>query len=111
MGEEVVSAIRDRIFPRIARDATPTVIWHAGEPTTVPIPWYRNAYTELRKTAPEATNFSLQSNGIGLGREWIQFARQTGTRIDRRLLQRTGKSSSFARRWREVGRDHQRCAI
>ncbi|RXH40021.1 cyclophane-forming radical SAM/SPASM peptide maturase GrrM/OscB [Bradyrhizobium zhanjiangense] len=81
MGAKVVSAIRDKIFPRIARDAAPTIIWHAGEPTTVPIAWYRSAYTELRKTAPGATNFSLQSNGIGLGRDWIEFARETGTQI------------------------------
>jgi uncharacterized protein len=81
MGAGVVSAIRDKVFPRIARDAAPTIIWHAGEPTTVPISWYRNAYAELRKTAPETTNFSLQSNGIGLGQDWIQFARETGTQI------------------------------
>lgn len=81
MGAEVITAIREKIFPRIARDAAPTIIWHAGEPTTVPVSWYRSAYTELRKTAPEATNFSLQSNGISLRRDWIDFARETGTQV------------------------------
>ncbi|MFB9265850.1 cyclophane-forming radical SAM/SPASM peptide maturase GrrM/OscB [Bradyrhizobium erythrophlei] len=81
MSAEVVGAIRDRVFPRMAADAAPTVIWHAGEPTVVPLAWYRRAYVELRRTAPAQTHFSLQSNGIALGQDWIAFAQETDTQI------------------------------
>ena len=52
MSADVLGAIRDKIFPRISEAAAPAIIWHAGEPTAVPIAWYRHAYAELRRTAP-----------------------------------------------------------
>ena len=81
MGAEVVGAIRDRIFPRIAADSAPAIIWHAGEPTVVPVAWYRHAYVELRRTAPAHATFSLQSNGIAISQDWILFAKETETQI------------------------------
>lgn len=81
MSAEVVGAIRDKIFPKISRDATTAIIWHAGEPTVVPVSWYRHAHSELRRTAPQQTNFSLQSNGVSLSGEWISFAKETETQI------------------------------
>ncbi len=81
MSAEVVGAIRDKIFPKISADATPTIIWHAGEPTVVPVSWYRLTYAELRRTAPRQANFSLQSNGVSLASEWLSFAKETETQI------------------------------
>lgn len=81
MSAEVVGAIRDKIFPRMSPDATPTIIWHAGEPTVVPVSWYRRAYAELRRTAPSQASFSLQSNGVSLSREWLSFAKESETHI------------------------------
>jgi uncharacterized protein len=81
MSAEVLSAIRDKVFPRISPDAAPAIIWHAGEPTVVPVSWYRRAYPELRQTAPRDASFTVQSNGIALGREWIPFLKETETQI------------------------------
>jgi uncharacterized protein len=81
MSAEVVGAIRDKIFRRISADATPAIIWHAGEPTVVPVSWYRRTYAELRRTAPPDANFSLQSNGVSLSAEWLSFLRETETQI------------------------------
>jgi uncharacterized protein len=81
MSAEVVGAIRDKIFPRISPDAAPTIIWHAGEPTVVPVSWYRRTYSELRRTAPQQANFALQSNGVSLSSEWLSFAKETETQI------------------------------
>src|SRR5262249_1720353 len=39
MPRKVVDAVRDKIFSRLAPDAAPTIVWHAGEPTTAPISW------------------------------------------------------------------------
>ena len=81
MSAEVVGAIRDKIFPKISSDAAPAIIWHAGEPTVVPVSWYRRTHSELRRTAPRQANFSLQSNGVSLSSEWISFAKETETQI------------------------------
>ncbi|MCK1640090.1 radical SAM protein [Bradyrhizobium sp. 157] len=81
MSAEVLSAIRDKVFPQISPDAAPAIIWHAGEPTVVPVSWYRQAYSELRRTAPRDASFTVQSNGIALGRDWIPFLKETGTQI------------------------------
>jgi uncharacterized protein len=81
MSAEVVGAIRDKIFPKISPDAAPAIIWHAGEPTVVPVSWYRRTHSELRRAAPRQANFSLQSNGVSLSSEWITFAAETETQI------------------------------
>jgi uncharacterized protein len=81
MSADVVGAIRDKIFSNISPDAAPTVIWHAGEPTVVPIEWYRRVDAQLRARAPAQTKFSLQSNGIFLSEDWISFLKGTQTHI------------------------------
>ena len=40
MAPAVIDAIRDRLFARMAPDASPRIVWHAGEPTVAPIAWY-----------------------------------------------------------------------
>jgi uncharacterized protein len=81
MSAGVIDAIRDEVFPKISPDAAPAIIWHAGEPTVIPVSWYRRAYAELRRTAPRQASFSIQSNGIALSEEWISFAKETETQI------------------------------
>jgi uncharacterized protein len=81
MSAEVVTAIREKIFANISPDATPTVIWHAGEPTVVPLEWYRRVDAQLRPVAPAHTTFSLQSNGVFLADDWISFLKETKTHI------------------------------
>jgi uncharacterized protein len=81
MSADVVAAIRDKIFSSISPDAAPTIIWHAGEPTVVPVDWYKRADAQLRAAAPARTKFSLQSNGIFLSDDWISFLKDTPTNI------------------------------
>jgi uncharacterized protein len=81
MSAAVIGAIREKIFPKISRDATPAIVWHAGEPTVVPVAWYRRAQAELRETAPSQTRFSLQSNGVALSDDWIAFAAENQIQI------------------------------
>src|SRR4051794_3940263 len=57
MTPAVVNAIRDKLFSRMAADSSPRVVWHAGEPTVVPLAWYESAYEILRPVAPSATVF------------------------------------------------------
>src|SRR5438067_643330 len=81
MSTEVVAAVRDKVLRKASSDAVPTIIWHAGEPTVVPVRWYREAHSELQSAAPSGTRFSLQSNGVSLSPEWIPFLKDTRTQI------------------------------
>ena len=81
MSSAVIEAIRERIFANLDADASPTVVWHAGEPTTAPISWYEHAYERLRDVAPSATRFAMQSNGIAIDENWIELFRRTDTSI------------------------------
>jgi len=81
MSNEVVDAICEKIFAKVSSDAAPTIVWHAGEPTVVPMEWYRRSYKRLKAAAPRYATFRIQSNGLAISDEWINFLRETGTRI------------------------------
>ena len=52
-----------------------TVIWHAGEPLTLPPDWYRDALVLAEKWRPPGLQLDhhFQSNGMLLNDEWIAF--------------------------------------
>jgi uncharacterized protein len=81
MGDRVLEAVRDKLFTRLAPDASPTIVWHAGEPTVAPVSWYERAYALLRPVTPAGAVFTLQSNGVSLPDAWIEFMRRSDTRI------------------------------
>ncbi len=81
MSEAVVEAVREKIFRRLAADASPAVVWHAGEPTAAPIGWYEHAYRRFAGVTPPRTSFAMQSNGIAIDDRWIDLLRRTSTNI------------------------------
>lgn len=81
MSRDVVEAVRDKLFLRLAEDATPAVVWHAGEPTAAPIAWYEHAYARLADACPPHTGFAMQSNGIAINERWIELFRRTNTTV------------------------------
>lgn len=81
MSNAVVEAIREKVFANLDADASPTVVWHAGEPTTAPISWYEHAYARLSDVTPSATSFAMQSNGIAIDEKWIELFRRTNTSV------------------------------
>src|SRR5262249_29207080 len=81
MADKGVDAICTKILANVAPDAAPTIVWHSGEPTVIPVAWYRGGHGQLKATAPRAAKFRIQSNGIGISSERIDFLRDTGTRI------------------------------
>jgi uncharacterized protein len=81
MANDVIEAIREKIFANLDADASPTVVWHAGEPTAAPVSWYEHAYERLLGVTPPATSFAMQSNGIALDENWIELFRRTNTSI------------------------------
>jgi uncharacterized protein len=81
MSQEVVEALREKVFWRLPRQSAPIVVWHAGEPTTAPIGWYEHAYGRLLDVAPAQTSFAMQSNGIAINERWIELFRRTNTNV------------------------------
>jgi uncharacterized protein len=81
MSQTVVDAVRDKVFSRLAPDASPTIVWHAGEPTLAPIAWYEYAYQNLRPVTPLGATFAIQTNGVSISGAWIDFLSRNKTRI------------------------------
>jgi uncharacterized protein len=81
MSNAVIEAIREKIFANLHADSSPTVVWHAGEPTAAPISWYEHAYERLRAVTPPAASFAMQSNGIAIDENWIELLQRTNTSI------------------------------
>ena len=81
MSNAVIEAVREKIFANLDADSSPTVVWHAGEPTAAPISWYEHAYERLRDVTPPAASFAMQSNGIAIDENWIKLLRRTNTSI------------------------------
>jgi uncharacterized protein len=81
MAPAVVDAIRDKLFARMAPDASPRIVWHAGEPTVAPVAWYESAYEKLRPVTPSDAVFAIQTNGIAISAAWIEFLRHSDTKL------------------------------
>jgi len=82
MSAATVEAIADRVIGAIDPATETLVIWHGGEPTTVPLDWYRSAYPTLsRYKQGVPLDFALQTNGIGIDNSWARFLAETGTRV------------------------------
>jgi len=81
MAPAVVDAIKDKLFARMAPDASPRVVWHAGEPTVVPVAWYESAYEKLRPVTAGNAVFAIQTNGIAISGTWIEFLRHSDTKV------------------------------
>jgi uncharacterized protein len=81
MSNEVICAIRDKILAQLDPSCTATIIWHAGEPTALPLRWYENAYSQFVGCIPSGTVFAMQTNGVALSAPWVKFLQQTRTRV------------------------------
>src|SRR5262249_30789838 len=81
MSEDVIEAVREKLFRRLSADSRPSIVWHAGEPTAAPIRWYEHAYDRLTDVTPRRASFAMQSNGIALDDRWIDLFRRTNTNV------------------------------
>lgn len=81
MAPAVVDAIRDKLFARMAPDASPWIVWHSGEPTVVPVAWFESVYETLRPFTPVNAVFAIQTNGIAISAGWIEFLQHSGTQV------------------------------
>ena len=79
MSPAVLEAVRNKIFRKIDSDPELTIVWHAGEPTAVPVSWYDQAYSLF---APLGSGrFTMQTNGVAIDEKWVEFFQRTQTRV------------------------------
>ena len=82
------------------------VVWHAGEPTVLPVAFYRHAMAimELYRPASAGVTHNFQTNATLLSDEWCELLQQPGMRVgvsidgpqrlnDAKRLSRSGRST------------------
>jgi uncharacterized protein len=75
---DVVGAAVEWIF-RETRPADPlAIVWHAGEPLTLPIDWYEEAFAAVAAAAPPAARIRhhVQTNATLIDDRWCDFFQQ-----------------------------------
>jgi uncharacterized protein len=57
-----------------------TVVWHAGEPMTLPVSFYREALARIERLRPPnlVVRYSLQTNATLVTPEWCDFIHESG---------------------------------
>lgn len=109
MSHETVSAIATSLAKSRILGERLTLVWHAGEPTAVPIAWYREAFKILAATLPTQTvvTHSFQTNATLINPEWVAFFREFNVSVgvsidgpallnDRHRVSRNGKGTFSA---------------
>ena len=94
------------------------VVWHAGEPTTMPIQFYRDAFALAERLKPEGLTLthSIQTNAVLIDQAWCDFVLETGLQVgvsvdgpaflhDRHRKTRSG-AGTHSRALRGIGRLH-----
>jgi uncharacterized protein len=104
MARDVLEAVVEKVIRRLDPACSPTIVWHAGEPTVVPLTWYDLAYQSFAAALPTTATFSLQTNGVAISDAWARFLVETNTHVgisidgpkefhDARRVTRAGKGT------------------
>ncbi len=110
MSPEVVRRIATEAFFSPVFDGEIVFLWHLGEPLSVPIEFYEQAFSDIAKIAASANRayvHSFQTNGMLLDADWISLIRRFDVRIgvsldgpafihDRQRIMRGGKGTHQA---------------
>lgn len=78
-----LASVLEKVFRGARLGDDLTIVWHAGEPLSVPISFYENAHKIIADTRPRncKVTFSFQSNGLLLTDRWCEFLQRTDSRI------------------------------
>lgn len=83
MTSEVLSKIFERLYTCSFLGRGVTVVWHAGEPLTVPVQFYERAVRLAENGRPSdfQVRFNFQTNGMLLDQRWCDFIKEHRIRI------------------------------
>ncbi|MBO4254779.1 cyclophane-forming radical SAM/SPASM peptide maturase GrrM/OscB [Streptomyces griseorubiginosus] len=80
---ETVAKIADRLFESSFIADEVTIVWHAGEPLSLPISFYEEAHKriERRNTRGVKIAWSIQTNATLITDDWCQFFKRHQVRV------------------------------
>lgn len=72
MSDATLTAIARNVLAPCPPDKRPLIVWHGGEPMTLPADWYHHAFTLLaRESGGVPLHHAFQTNAIGINPQWI----------------------------------------
>lgn len=83
MSEEVaIEAFKFIVKNNCAKDQI-NILWHVGEPLTVPLSFYKSIFQKFEKICPPGFSFrfSFQTNGTCITDDWCEFFRETKSQV------------------------------
>jgi uncharacterized protein len=80
---ETLDTIIEQVFSAGLVQGTLSIVWHAGEPLTVPIEYYQEAFARIRElpVPHQRIQHSLQTNGLLLNEGWCRLFREEQVRV------------------------------
>lgn len=87
MSTEVLKSIFKLLFSSSFLEDNFTVVWHSGEPLTLPIKFYQSAFftidnlNEITTGSKFSFSHSFQTNGTLITENWCEFLQQSNSRI------------------------------
>lgn len=77
MSDSTLRAIARNIIAPCPPDERPLVVWHGGEPMTLPAVWYDKAFTLLeRESGGLPLRHAFQTNAVGVNASWTDLWRK-----------------------------------
>lgn len=74
MSDATLTAIARNILAPCAVGDRPVIVWHGGEPMTLPATWYAHAFALLeRESGGTPLRHAFQTNAIGVNPQWIEL--------------------------------------
>jgi len=81
MADHILSSISENIVNSEYFDSKSLVLWHAGEPLSIPVQWYHKAYQLFSDARTEPTHFQFQTNGMLIDDSWADFLSETKSSV------------------------------
>lgn len=110
MSMDIVRRVSSEVFSSSLFDGEIVFLWHLGEPLSVPIEFYEEAFTEISRISRAFSRdyvLSFQTNAILLNQKWISLIHRHRVRVgvsldgpafihDRQRVTRSGKGTHAA---------------
>lgn len=83
MSHETLASAMQNVFAADLPQRSLSVIWHAGEPLTMPWKWYEEAFAIIEALRPCELRLEhhFQTNGVLLDEAWCDLIRQHAVRV------------------------------
>lgn len=77
--DTVIKSVQTLFDENLVKDEF-SIVWHAGEPMAVKLPFYREIYERLKEITPEGIKIRqhIQTNATLINQEWCDFFKESG---------------------------------